>query len=321
MDSVDTVVVKDSLDIARLMSCYRAIASERADGHIHDPYARLLAGERGEEVRKAMNGTMIDMWAITVRTKVYDDIIMHLVKRANVDTIISLAAGLDTRPYRLPLPQSVRWIEYDRPEVLAYKQEKLARIKAACLVEQYPLDLIDDEARQAALEQATQHATRALVLTEGLLIYLPYTTVVSLAKELREQPSIRWWLTEVSPNKVFLEPRSVAWNKMVSKDAQVHFTPANGIEFFSSCNWEIEEFRYLFREFLRLRLPFKVSLSTKLMVYLLPKKPLPTFNSGGFALLKPTGSEDDAPVITTKKKAASRTSRVIQSILHWFGLW
>src|SRR2546422_4602991 len=38
----------------------------------------------------------------------------------------NLAAGLDARPYRLPLPSSLRWVEVDFPDVIAYKQEQLA---------------------------------------------------------------------------------------------------------------------------------------------------------------------------------------------------
>jgi len=37
-----------------------------------------------------------------------------------VDVVVNLAAGLDTRPYRMDLPASLLWIEVDLPPLIAY---------------------------------------------------------------------------------------------------------------------------------------------------------------------------------------------------------
>jgi O-methyltransferase involved in polyketide biosynthesis len=42
--------IKNIADTARWMAFYRAMESERPDALFHDPYARLLAGERGKEM-------------------------------------------------------------------------------------------------------------------------------------------------------------------------------------------------------------------------------------------------------------------------------
>jgi len=55
--------------------------------------------------------------------------------------VLNLAAGLDTRPYRLPLAPTLRWVEVDFPDVIAYKQSKLAGERAACGLEQIGVDL------------------------------------------------------------------------------------------------------------------------------------------------------------------------------------
>jgi len=36
--------------------------------------------------------------------------------------VLNLAAGLDTRPYRLNLPPDFAWVEADLPELLAEKE-------------------------------------------------------------------------------------------------------------------------------------------------------------------------------------------------------
>jgi hypothetical protein len=42
-----------------------------------------------------------------------------------VDTVLNLGAGLDTRPYRMDVPQGLRWIEVDYPHVIDLKEERL----------------------------------------------------------------------------------------------------------------------------------------------------------------------------------------------------
>ena len=36
--------------------------------------------------------------------------------------VVNLAAGLDTRPYRMDLPSSLLWVEVDLPDLLDYKE-------------------------------------------------------------------------------------------------------------------------------------------------------------------------------------------------------
>ena len=98
--------VENISDTAHWVALYRALESERRDAHFHDPYARMLAGERGEEMMRTMRGRS-NMWAMVVRTCVYDEIILRLIQHNSVDTVLNLAAGLDTRPYRLHLPATV----------------------------------------------------------------------------------------------------------------------------------------------------------------------------------------------------------------------
>src|SRR6184192_1868522 len=90
-------------DTARWVALYRAMESERPDALFHDPYARRLAGERGERILASMRKGRAWAWPMIVRTAVMDELILRAIQRDRVDTVLNLAAGLDTRPYRLPL--------------------------------------------------------------------------------------------------------------------------------------------------------------------------------------------------------------------------
>jgi O-methyltransferase involved in polyketide biosynthesis len=67
------------------------------------------------------------------RTFLFDQIIREQVAQG-ADMVVNLAAGLGTRPYRMQLPSSLRWIEVDLPEILTCKggvaQAREARMQA-----------------------------------------------------------------------------------------------------------------------------------------------------------------------------------------------
>ena len=47
-------VLRNISDTARWVAFYRAMESERPDALFHDPYARRLAGERGEQIVRSL---------------------------------------------------------------------------------------------------------------------------------------------------------------------------------------------------------------------------------------------------------------------------
>lgn len=279
--------IKDSFDTARLIAYYRALASEQPGGRISDPYARLLAGERGAELVQALPFGEAGMWAILMRTSVYDEIIVQLIKNKKIDAVINLGAGLDSRPYRLPLPDSFLWIDVDHSDVLAYKTERLAHVSPVCIYKQIPLNLTDDEARKVFLSRLDQEDRQILVLSEGLLTYLATEQVVSLAIDLREQPAIRWWLTEFA-SPASLERDEKEWNLLAEESAKTRFAPVGGLAFFQLHGWDAAEFRFPLREAVRLGLPLRKKWLARLLTLLLPKQPHESYSGGGFVLLKKT---------------------------------
>src|SRR5260221_9251837 len=100
---MDEPLIRDVSDTARWMAVYRARESERDDAVFRDPFARALAGERGERIAAALSFTEENAWAFVARTYLFDRFVARLVTHG-ADMIVNLAARLDTRPYRLDLP-------------------------------------------------------------------------------------------------------------------------------------------------------------------------------------------------------------------------
>jgi methyltransferase (TIGR00027 family) len=279
------VLIKDGFDTARLVASYRAAESERPGGLIHDPYARHLAGERGAELMRTYARSQEEVWAIAMRTRIYDEILLHRIEQEQIDTVINLAAGLDARPYRLKLPTSLRWIEVDLDALLKYKAACLANEQPACVLERVPLDITNDAARKALLSEISEHAKQIFILTEGLLIYLRGDQVAAIARDLNEQAAIGWWLTEFMAPAAFKKDAK-SWNKIATDKTQVRFSPANGAAFFQEYGWNVAEFHSAIEVALNLHVPVRHSWLLRLLMRFASNQPGTGFAQTGFVLLE-----------------------------------
>src|SRR4051794_4511106 len=165
------MAIENISDTARWVAAYRAIETDRRDALFHDPYAARLAGERGFEMMRTLPRGRAAGWSMVTRTVLIDEIVRNYVARG-ADLVINLAAGLDARPWRLDLPKGVRWVDVDLPDILRYKTDMLAGERPRMPYEAIYADLRDAAIRQALLTQLASSARQALVITEGLLIYL-----------------------------------------------------------------------------------------------------------------------------------------------------
>src|ERR1051325_9971333 len=100
---MDEPLIRDISDTARWVAVYRARETERPDAAFRDPFARALAGERGEQIAKALPFGEQNAWSFVGRTYLFDRFVMRAVE-GGVDLIVNLAPGLDARPYRMALP-------------------------------------------------------------------------------------------------------------------------------------------------------------------------------------------------------------------------
>jgi methyltransferase (TIGR00027 family) len=112
MANPDGPLIRNISDTALWVAIYRARETERQHPFIQDPFARKLAGERGEQIAKSMEAGQRHEWPFLARTLRFDQIVNERI-RQGADMVINLAAGLDTRPYRMDLPSSLKWVEVD----------------------------------------------------------------------------------------------------------------------------------------------------------------------------------------------------------------
>jgi methyltransferase (TIGR00027 family) len=212
-------------DTARWTALHRATESARRDALFNDPFAERLAGEHGRTIvagspRRTRNG-----WWLIARTKIIDDTILEAIADG-CDRVLNLAAGLDTRPYRLALPPDFDWVEADLPGLLNEKARALSDHAPRCRLTRSAVDLADPAARDAFLDAALDGVSRALVLTEGLLYYLDNHDVDALSQAIK-RPEVAWWMLDFGgPGLKKMMNKKMAG---ILENAPFKFAPENGL--------------------------------------------------------------------------------------------
>jgi methyltransferase (TIGR00027 family) len=183
-------------DTALMVAACRALETGRHDGLVCDPFAAKLAGPRGDAILHGITGWQLICFGIGVRTRFLDDLIIETIARESIEVVLSVGAGLDTRPWRLALSPDLRWIEVDLPEMLSYKTNAMAAEKPKCRLERVAAD-VDSQSQRASLFAAAAGAP-TLMITEGLLMYLSGATVEALAADAARHGVRRWLLDSSS---------------------------------------------------------------------------------------------------------------------------
>jgi methyltransferase (TIGR00027 family) len=173
---------------ATMVAAARARASEQSDAIIDDPFAaplvravgidffiRVVDGQVGADDVGA--GVKPDLQhetdSLAVRTRFFDDFFVNAAA-AGAGQAVILAAGLDSRSYRLPWPAGSVVYEVDQPRVIDFKTATMAALGAAPTAERrtVSIDLRDDW--PAALRAGGFDSDRPTAWSaEGLLMYLP----------------------------------------------------------------------------------------------------------------------------------------------------
>jgi methyltransferase (TIGR00027 family) len=245
-------VISHVSDTARWTALHRATESARPDALFDDSLAERLAGEHGRAIVAKVPRSTRNGWWLVARTKIIDDAITAAID-GGCDRVLNLAAGLDTRPYRLDLPSDFTWVEADLPKLLTEKTQLLADQTPRCRLTRNAVDLADPQARDAFLVDALQGASHALVLTEGLLMYLAERDVAALSAALK-RPQVAWWMLDFAgPGLQKLMNKKMAG---MLQNAPFRFAPENGLAYFEDLGWRTARVEPLFEAAYRFqRLP------------------------------------------------------------------
>lgn len=170
---------------ALFVATARALEAQKPEPLAVDPYAEVFCRAVGGSWADVLDGKDPDHQLKTAdfgenfvnfqgaRTKYFDEYFRRAAD-AGVRQVVVLAAGLDSRAYRLDWPAATTIFELDQPQVLEFKREVLASAGAQPRAErrEIAIDLREDWP-QALRDTGFDPAKPSAWIAEGLLIYLP----------------------------------------------------------------------------------------------------------------------------------------------------
>ncbi len=170
---------------ALFVATARALEAQKPEPLALDPYAEMFCRAAGGDWAAVLDGECPGHELLTpdfgvhfvnfqgARTRYFDDYFRRAAD-AGARQVVILAAGLDSRAYRLPWPDATTIFELDQPQVLDFKREVLAEHGARPYAErrEVAVDLREDWP-QALRDSGFATTQPSAWIAEGLLIYLP----------------------------------------------------------------------------------------------------------------------------------------------------
>ncbi|GGM43188.1 class I SAM-dependent methyltransferase [Dactylosporangium sucinum] len=172
----------------------RAAESRRPRPRLSDPLAELFTpGGAAAQVARLADAGLDE---VVGRTVLIDRMLVEALDRWPGAAVVNLGAGFCTRPYRMRLSGCRELVEADDPAVVELKDRTLHGRQSNCPVRRVGLDVRDDTAVTALVDE-TGRSGEVIVLTEGLLVYLPAAAVTALATTLADRPAVVHWLADI----------------------------------------------------------------------------------------------------------------------------
>jgi methyltransferase (TIGR00027 family) len=219
----DTWEITESVGATALgVAAARAAETESENPLISDPFARVFLDAAGEgmwswfaapnlpaEIVEAEPDLLTRMRGMrdymAARTSFFDQFFLDAT-RSGVRQVVILAAGLDSRAWRLPWPDGTTLYELDQPRVLEFKSSTLREHGAqpTCNLVPVPVDLRHEwpaALRQAGFDASAPSAWSA----EGLLPFLPAAAQELLFERVQELGALGSRIAVEAPGSDFLD--------------------------------------------------------------------------------------------------------------------
>lgn len=218
----------------------RARESARADGLFFDPFAAALGGEQGAAwLAERADDKVI---AIVLRTRFFDDFLAHIVRETDIRQVVILAAGLDTRAFRLHWPEGTRVFEVDQPEAMKYKEAVLEALgaKPTCVRQTISQDLTGPW-QIALVDAGFAPGEPSVWLLEGFLFYLPNEQNRPILEAVSQLTCRGSWLGfDIINGEMLTHPLTKAWVAMqAAAGAPWVGTLDKPREYLADLGWEV----------------------------------------------------------------------------------
>jgi methyltransferase (TIGR00027 family) len=218
------------------IAAVRARESERANRLFSDPLAARLSGEEGQVWRQRTTGGKDENEVgLAIRTRFFDDFLLHVTREYAVRQVVIAAAGMDTRAFRLTWPQQTHLFELDLPPIFVRKEQVLSNAGAVptCQRHVVRVDLSDACWVDAVQQAGFDPGQRVVWLLEGLLFYLPPEVVTALFERMTALSAMGSWLgCELKNTQMLTSPQTRSWIELLAREGAAWISSVDDPEAF-----------------------------------------------------------------------------------------
>lgn len=168
---------------ALLTAALRGAETRRPDRIYTDPYADALAGDIGPTLLLQIREATFPAHSTrtlpstpdynAIRTRFFDDYLQAAAADPDMHQVVLAPAGMDSRAYRLPWPDDIRYFEIDRPAVLEHKRHQLGDVTPDVDHRSVAVDLTSPDWESDLIAAGYDQTAPSTWLLEGLLYYIP----------------------------------------------------------------------------------------------------------------------------------------------------
>jgi methyltransferase (TIGR00027 family) len=217
----------------------RALENERADRLFSDQWAKALAGEAG--AAWIAQRTPESVVPIVLRTRYFDDFLLRIAEHENIRQIVILAAGLDTRAFRLTWPAGIRFFELDQENILGYKAHVLGMAGAKPAGERSTIAVdLTGKWQDVLVKSDFDPELPAGWLLEGFLYYLGKEKLVKILDEVCSLTAPGSWLGfDIVNSLVLTSPLTRKWVEMQAQEGAPWIgTMDDPLKFLAARGWK-----------------------------------------------------------------------------------
>jgi methyltransferase (TIGR00027 family) len=132
-----------------------------------DAYAKVFMGDRGLQIYGMFKDEVNCNASMLVRHRMIDDLLRDQLASDPTLRIITIGAGLDSRPYRLI---GGTWVELDEPAVVSYKNKCLSAGDSPNSLTRIAIDFNCESLEDKLIPYASDNPV--VLVFEGIFIYL-----------------------------------------------------------------------------------------------------------------------------------------------------
>ncbi len=231
---------------AQWTAAIRALESEYGEDRLfEDSLARKLAEPDGFRLLDQYKGAGVREF-VSIRTRFFDDEISDVMLETSIRQVVIVAAGMDTRAFRLSWPDGIIIYELDHKDLFEEKNKRLLELRAqpSCCRIEVAVDL--DQHWLGDLKRSGFDASaNTLWIVEGLLFFLKTEQVDNLLKTLKEASSRGSRLVTDMPSKSLLNaPTSLIFLSKLRNDGYPwQFGSDNPEGFLQMNGWKVTKIK------------------------------------------------------------------------------